>query len=413
MQCIFFGLVVFATLNHGAKATIVYPRMLESRAEDGRKLLKINDDITLKLSKSSVLPEDFLIYSTKDDAPIAYHMRGADVEKNIYEDAEQMATVDVSEEDGISVEGVLGNNLRIRPLEGIERSINGQQAHELYEIENPDNAGHRDDDYATPPVNETSPMVESRRLQWYKAPRIPVMIYPEVHVVVDLYICQALQFVESKIARYVALMMASANLRYKSVIQPRVQLRLVGVSVTKKRVLYTFSSSTRRNNPKTTALCIAFSLGCAHDGNDAKSWPYGHIGSKDCSWDDGFMMSYKFVVPNMYRFSKCCQREMMNLYNRPEYSCLIVKNSVSVSITTSKLPGEVSSRQKYCEKVYHEYSYVKVDRKYDISKCYVKCFINRNGENMLQYAVDGVKCGKRKICVLGNCTSKADLKRAE
>lgn len=158
---------------------------------------------------------------------------------------------------------------------------------------------------------------------------------------------------------------------------------------------------------------IAHSLGCAHDGKEANTWPRGHIGSKDCSWDDGFMMSYKFVVPNMYRFSYCCQREIMNLYNRPEYSCLIVKNSVRVSITTSKLPGEVSNRQAYCEKVYYQYSYVKADLTYDSSKCLVKCFINPNGKNMLMYAVDGVKCGKKKVCVLGNCTSIAELKKAE
>ncbi|XP_049522611.1 A disintegrin and metalloproteinase with thrombospondin motifs 13-like [Dermacentor silvarum] len=155
---------------------------------------------------------------------------------------------------------------------------------------------------------------------------------------------------------------------------------------------------------------LAHSLGCDHDGEATLNWPKGHIGSKDCDWNLGFIMSYMFVKPNMYRFSKCCQREIMNVYNRPEYQCLLVRNSLQTRIFSSKLPGSVSSRQTYCQKVYSEYTYVKVDREYPTQGCIVKCFISREWDSRLISAVDGVKCGKGKVCVLGNCTSKAELK---
>nr|XP_050040868.2 A disintegrin and metalloproteinase with thrombospondin motifs like [Dermacentor andersoni] len=159
---------------------------------------------------------------------------------------------------------------------------------------------------------------------------------------------------------------------------------------------------------------IAHSLGCAHDGDGAYDWPPGHIGSKDCDWNLGFMMSYKFIKPNMYRFSKCCQREVMNFYNRPEYRCLRVKNSLQTKIYSSKLPGAVSSRQTYCEKVYGQYSsYIKADMDYPTKGCIVKCFISRKWDNMLMSAVDGVQCDTGKVCILGNCTSKAELKKLE
>ncbi|XP_037505666.1 venom metalloproteinase antarease-like TtrivMP_A [Rhipicephalus sanguineus] len=434
---IFF--LVFIEISWLIEASrIVYPRMLQSRAENGVKVLKISEDITLNLRKSSVFSEEFLIHTTHHGEPIAYHMSGAEMEKNLYDDHEQMAAVDVSQEDGLSVEGVLGHTLRIRPLEGMERAEDGTIAHEIYEVPQPENAGHQHDDYGTPDMNTTETQVESRLL-WYKAPRLPLLINPEVYVVVDHFICAALKYVEKKIARYVAILTASANLRYRSVVQPRVQLVLVGITVTKsaaeepymehvqgyqqyRNILYGKTIQNFNEYVKQQvyfqrsdiiflltgmnmsvwengelkhwvggyayvgAACtawkvgmseervgsyygvyvyaheLAHSLGCAHDGDDASNWPTGHIGSKDCDWDKGFMMSYKFIAPNMYRFSYCCQREITNMFNRPEYECLRVRNRMNTGIFSSKLPGAVSSRQTYCQKVYYEYTHVEVDR---------------------------------------------------
>uniref|UniRef100_A0A131YG12 Reprolysin n=1 Tax=Rhipicephalus appendiculatus TaxID=34631 RepID=A0A131YG12_RHIAP len=469
---------------------IVYPRMLQSRSDDSVKILKINDDITLNLRKSSVFSEEFFIHTTENGDPIVYHMLGAEVEKNIYDDGDQMAVVHVTEEDGLSVEGVLGHTLRIKPLEGLERSLDGGKSHELYEIPDPDNAEHRNDDHSMPPNITTEPRLAEARMDWYKAPRLPLLIRPEVHVVVDYLISKALGFIEKKIARYVAILTASANLRYRSIVQPRVQLTLTGITVTKtleeeaymvrvpgheatRNILYEetrakFNEHVMKQTyfEKTdiiflltglnlskwegsvlqhwiggsaylggvctqfrVGLCeervgsfygvyvfaheIGHSLGCAHDGEDAYEWPYGHIGSKDCDSNIGYIMSYAFRKPYMYQFSPCCQREIMNFYNRPEYQCLLVRNSIKTGIFSNKLPGSASSRQVYCEKVYYKYTHVRVDRSYKNEACMVKCIVGREEESWYITAVDGVKCGRRKICVLGNCTSKAELKKAE
>uniref|UniRef100_L7LTL6 Putative tick salivary metalloprotease n=1 Tax=Rhipicephalus pulchellus TaxID=72859 RepID=L7LTL6_RHIPC len=480
----FILFVVSLCTTEGKK--IVYPGMLESRSGDGIKVLKISNDITLNLRKSSVFAEEFLIHTTKGGEPIAYHMLGAEVEKNLYDDIEQMATVDVSEEDGVRVEGVLGDTLRIKPLEGRERSLSGEIPHELYEISNTKEDHRRRDDYT---ISNTTVegLVPESRMNWYKAPRLPLLITPELHVVVDHFICKGLKFIEKKIARYVAIMTAAANLRYRSIIQPRVQLVVVGVTVTRTPqeepyMVHVEGYRATRNilqeetrvkfrehamkqtyfaradivfllsglnlsewengilehwiggSAYLSGVCtqykvgiseervgsfygvhvyaheIAHSLGCQHDGDGADSWVYGNIGSADCKWNDGYMMSYKYVKPNMYRFSPCCQREITNVYNRPEYRCLLVRNSLTTVIRSSKLPGDVSSRQTYCEKVYNQYSYVVVDRSYNPELCTVRCFVGRQGDNWLITAVDGVRCGKGKVCVLGNCTSKAELK---
>ncbi|XP_075742848.1 venom metalloproteinase BumaMPs1-like isoform X1 [Rhipicephalus microplus] len=479
--------LVLAVVHESKAAETFYPRMLESRAEDGSKIVKISDDITLTLRKSSIFSEEFFIHSTRDGVPIAYHMRGSELEKNLYHDEEQMASVHLSEDDGITIEGVLGDTLRIKPEEGRERSADGQVAHTLFDVEYADGEGLNPNDYAVP--NETKVMPESRLL-FAKGLRIPVFIRPEVFVVVDFDICSAMKFNKHKISRYIAILGNSANLRYRSMVQPKVQLTIVGISMTQKRsdepymvevsgyeatknVLYgetvrnfmnfvakqayfatsdiimllTGRNMSRWNNNELIGNCggfaylagactqwrvgmteervgsyygvfvfaheLAHSLGCVHDGQGADSWPEGHIGSADCPSKDSYMMSYEFKAPNMYKFSPCCQREVLNVYNRPRYECLIKKNSVTTSIHSSKFPGEVSSRTTYCRQVYSRYTFVTADKKYDMRKCIVRCFINKNGGNMLIGAVDGVHCDKKKICVLGNCTSKPEIDKAE
>ncbi|KAG0415708.1 hypothetical protein HPB47_007120, partial [Ixodes persulcatus] len=141
--------------------------MLESRAATGERMLKINDDLTLTLQKSKVFAGDFLFSTTDENEPIDYYIKAEDAERDIYHDSTHMASVRVTDDDGVEV-------------------------------------GTR----------------------------------------------------------------------------PR--------------------------------------LGCQHDGDGANSWVKGHIGSADCPWDDGYLMSYKMQDERQYKFSPCCQREIRNLYKMLE-----------------------------------------------------------------------------------------------
>uniref|UniRef100_A0A6G5A5R2 Putative secreted metalloprotease n=1 Tax=Rhipicephalus microplus TaxID=6941 RepID=A0A6G5A5R2_RHIMP len=425
---------------------IVYPKMLESRSQGGVKALKITDDITLNLRRSSVFPKEFLIHATQDGHPAAYHMLGAEMEKNLYEDFDQMAVVHVSEDDGLKVEGVLGHTLRLKPLEGRERS-GGEMPHELYQV--PDPMGElRTDDYAIPNISAKERIVESR-MNWYTSPRLPLLIKPEVHVVVDFLICKLLKFVPKKIAQYVAILTASpeeepymayvpgyeathnilhqdtrVNFR-KHVMQTTyfaqadIVFLLSGLnfSLWENNVLQTwvggsaylagvctqYKVGVAQDTPGSFFAVhvytheIAHSLGCQHDGEGADSWVYGNIGSKDCDWNDGYIMSYKHDEYNRFRFSRCCKREITNMYNRPEFRCLIEINALNSGIYTSKLPGNVVGRKKYCMLMNKAYSHVDVDRSYNGMECVLKCLLGRNGGSRLLYAADGVQCGKKQV----------------
>ncbi|CAN8002866.1 unnamed protein product [Ixodes hexagonus] len=375
----------FADKEHG----IVYPRMLESRAATGERMLKINDDLTLTLQKSKVFADDFLFSTTKDNEPIDYYMRAEDAEKDIYHDTKHMASLRVREDSGVEVEGILGNRLRIKPLPAMARSGDGMKAHMLYEVDLPGN-DHVPHDYGSP--NTTNTHVESRAESTkHSLYEIPMKIYPEIYLVVDSTFAKGFKYDVRKVTGYFAVLTNAANLRYASLKYPKVQLRITGITMNKrpedepyivtvaghekyrnilfKETLEKFNTQMKQKpfyytsdivflvtaknmsewvgnqlNSFTggyayvgtacsdwrTGMCedrptsyygayvfsheLAHNLGCSHDQDGASDWVKGHIGSSDCPWDDGYIMSYTMQDERQYKFSYCCEREIRNLY---------------------------------------------------------------------------------------------------
>ncbi|KAH6930511.1 hypothetical protein HPB50_014412 [Hyalomma asiaticum] len=70
------------------------------------------------------------------------------------------------------------------------------------------------------------------------------------------------------------------------------------------------------NNTDFTSTDLTYlvtGLGCVHDGSPAVSALPGHKGSSNCSWDDGYLMSYMKKDSNQYKFSPCCIADILNL----------------------------------------------------------------------------------------------------
>ncbi|XP_037558204.1 uncharacterized protein LOC119435408, partial [Dermacentor silvarum] len=117
---------------------IVYPTLFSARGSGEDKVLRINEHMTLNLKKSEVFSDDFMFISEENGERIHLPMRKDIYEKDLYHDAELMASLMVRTDDGVSVEGLLNDTMRIKPLLGMARSSDGRIPHKLYETQPPD-----------------------------------------------------------------------------------------------------------------------------------------------------------------------------------------------------------------------------------------------------------------------------------
>uniref|UniRef100_V5HCA0 Putative tick metalloprotease n=1 Tax=Ixodes ricinus TaxID=34613 RepID=V5HCA0_IXORI len=242
MSALFAFLFSFAMMVEGLRAGpsadyVVYPRLLAERGINGEKLLHINEELTLRLAKTSVLAKHFLVSSLHGAKQADKVVDGTEVEKNIYHDQRQMAVVSITEKDGtVEVSGSLGHTLRIAPLPLMERSEHGHMAHRVFEIQLP---ARFHSDYIVPTERNIY-----RRPPLRSQVRIPAVFVVEVYFIFDAEHGQHFPN-ENSLLVYAAQGVEMVNLRYSTTTNPRVRFQLVGVmimqagdSITKTIVAY-------------------------------------------------------------------------------------------------------------------------------------------------------------------------------
>ncbi|CAN8007566.1 unnamed protein product, partial [Ixodes pacificus] len=118
---------------------IVYPRILQSRDQNGEKTLYIRPGLVLSLEKSKVFSDNF-VFSIDDG--VNRHdrfMDGKDLEKNLYQDRNHTSVVFVDEGKGTVQRGILDNKFSIEPIASNRRSEDDLVAHTLLDLDDIDN----------------------------------------------------------------------------------------------------------------------------------------------------------------------------------------------------------------------------------------------------------------------------------
>jgi len=92
----------------------------------------------------------------------------------------------------------------------------------------------------------------------------------------------------------------------------------------------------------TAAHEVAHNLGSPHDGKD---------GAEDCSWDDGYIMSYITGNRNKLFFSSCSQKLMKDYMSTSDASCLSTTAVGAKIPLSSKLPGDKVTMDQQCQKI--------------------------------------------------------------
>uniref|UniRef100_A0A131YZW0 Reprolysin n=1 Tax=Rhipicephalus appendiculatus TaxID=34631 RepID=A0A131YZW0_RHIAP len=202
---------------------LVYPRLLEERSSDGGLVVKVHDDLTLNLRKGSVAARELRVLTEENGRSVTRFYNGEDIERNLYEDEQNIASVMVTKTgSGVRMEGLVSPSHRIKPMVVSEKSDDGIVPHEIHEIEHKEML-----DKTLTYRSKASKAALHERALWPRV-NVPAVVTVEVFIVLDKW--HHRNFTSTTQALwYLCVMVNSANMRYRDASNPRVQLLLTGV----------------------------------------------------------------------------------------------------------------------------------------------------------------------------------------
>ncbi|XP_077492309.1 venom metalloproteinase BumaMPs1-like [Amblyomma americanum] len=469
-----FILLVAAAAQGLQQPRLVYPRLLEERSADGRLVLHLHDELTLNLEGASVAAPRMRVLTQENGRPTTQFYDGNEINRNLYQDAEKMATVSLETiGKSVQLEGIVGPNHRIQPLPTAERSESGLVPHMIHEIERNE---MRDKVLTFTEGNQLSHI--SGRADWNRAPIPPTEVTVEVFIVADKPHHRYFNTTKDFIV-YLCVTLNSANLRFQDMTRPRVKLILTGAeknldeSFLRGNSKYTHDSQTLGafrvyatskkssfgtpdvvffftgrdvvtdqddGSISTNGLGIAYLggvctdnyvglgedrpgffngmftfshemghlLGAQHDGSKTIPLVPGYMGSESCSWEQGYLMSYKDKGANHQRFSECSLRQMRLVISYRGQTCWVV---LSTQEEQSDLyPGNVVKPEDVCRNAIPDKTGVYAEVvKPKGNECKLKCSYDvRQGSYVYTYsrmadAPDYTSCGENRVCVRGLC----------
>ncbi|KAK8762780.1 hypothetical protein V5799_025958 [Amblyomma americanum] len=460
------GLLVLlvAHVRGSPKPKLVYPRLLEERSSDGRMVMHLHDDLTLNLRKASVAAPALRVLTEENGRPVTLFYNGKDIDKDLYEDEEKIASVAVTRnENGLHINGLVGPQHRIEPLPIAGRSEDGVVPHAIYEIEQDemlDKALAHSEEREKAVIIELFFVLDTRHHSHFST--------------------------NEKLLIYLCVMINSVNLRYGPAKNPRINFMVTGMDkstnesyavLAKQNDKYIFDEGTLSNlkgyvheretkygqpdvvylmtgrdvytviNGKASvnglgigyvaSICtyskvalgedrpglytgthtltheLAHVLGAHHDGE--ASTTYGHPGASQCSWNDGHIMSYINKGPSHHRFSWCSLNQIQYVVRRAGQDCWTIKGKGY--IVQGHYPGSVVATADFCKDAIKDNQAVIDNVTVSERTCKVRCMYYKrdtsyvNGRLTWRYyqevdALDYMSCGGNKVCIQGVCVKK-------
>uniref|UniRef100_G3MLN2 Peptidase M12B domain-containing protein n=1 Tax=Amblyomma maculatum TaxID=34609 RepID=G3MLN2_AMBMU len=404
------------------KELAVYPKIVQERTTTESLVLRLTDEITLNLQKSTVLADKLLIVTSSEDGNQVETVDTSAIEENLYHDTHHRSSLMVQQRDGaVQVEGVINSKLRIKPLPQAERSLNGQILHSIYEVQeiNDDivrmeprlkSSYWRDyDDYDYWP--NFAPTTTTRK------PRTNIDTFVvEIHIVSDKEHHKHFATNEELIA-YMAVMTNAVNLRYLDMTRPKITFKLVGITRntddafahvihntleavrTLEGLVKYYQQGKIPGNPDAIYLITNRDLSsiengvlekgvaglaylgklctklAAAEGEDIAGsykgvYPMAHelahiLGAEHdntpkCPWSAGYLMSYVDGGTNKYRLSSCSEQQIRTTVQSASDACLRETSRTNYMNQHKQMPGRKITEAMYCQRMLREYGRYKI-----------------------------------------------------
>ncbi|XP_077492553.1 uncharacterized protein LOC144103773 [Amblyomma americanum] len=345
----------------------VYPMVLQERTTTGSLVIRLTDEITLNLEKSSVLADKLLFVTSSKDGNQVNAVDTSAIQENLYSDSYHHSSLVVLQRNGtVQVEGVVNSKLRIKPVPQTERPMGGKILHSIYEVQE-----------AKGGIDKIANFFS--RLASVKHRRHVEKFVVEVHVVSDKE--HQKHFPRDKdLIAYVAVMTSAVNSIYKDMTRPRISFKVAGITRNKDdafvRKLYgTLDTRTLGGLVKyykagkipgsPDAVYLLTSLGAYHDGEQG------------CSESDGYLMAPYLGGLNENRLSVCSKNQIRNTVQRLPDSCLRETSKTKHMVQHSEVPGKNLYEVYYCRKMLGEngrHGVVTVEKPTDLAReCKMNC----------------------------------------
>ncbi|XP_077530939.1 venom metalloproteinase antarease TserMP_A-like [Haemaphysalis longicornis] len=405
-------LLLLAFINRSqAEILLVYPKLLQSRAEDGSMVLHIHDQLKLNLQKSSVVAPQLLFRTAAGNTSDEVYLNGRELEKNLYHDNKHQSSVVVKQLQGdLEVRGILNHELRIEPLTTGQRSDDGTTLHKVFKVK--ERMSEPVPSFRWRPAN-IRPWWQIRPPTTTAAPTVSNDVF-----VVELCVITSKGYRDAfkstqELLTYLIIVLNAVCLRYVDMTLPRISFQLNAVTasqddhlmgrthhgldisetlkkvkkaaehtdysrcdlvffVTKARFfdgpnLFTVVSGLAyvgsicgdgkvgvgEDEPHsydgvyTMAHEMCHSLGATHDGNEPIPYIPGHPGAKMCPWKEGYLMSYEDGGVKKYTLSQCSISQLRVFIKTLSNTCIQVM--FQTSYRSEKYPGQTITADKFCE----------------------------------------------------------------
>uniref|UniRef100_L7LQM2 Putative tick salivary metalloprotease n=1 Tax=Rhipicephalus pulchellus TaxID=72859 RepID=L7LQM2_RHIPC len=458
-------LLIITSCYAAPREYTVYPSILDERNAAGNLILQLNDKITLNLEKSNVMADNLIFVTSTKDLHDVETVDTSYIQDSIYHDKHYQSSVVVRRKDGnVEVEGIINDNLRIRPLPEAERSMQGQMLHKIFEVQRKNENFIKAEEQVqslrkgykqvvarkSTNVNESSDPLQERA-----SSRDQFLV--ELHIVSDKKHQNSYKSNEELIT-YLAVTTNAANLRYLDMANPKIKFILVGVSRVKDHefagnrhgvidasamlnglqkyanqgkvpghhdVVYLATGlDMEMQQDRTVAGLANFATACrssavgegedtphTYDGVNTMAHELAHtLGSPhdetpECPWAKGYLMSYVDGGLNKFRLSPCSERKIRNYVRFQSDECIRVKSNRNYNREHRKFPGQSVRAQFLCRKLLKVTQGKKVTAK-ESANCKMRC-CNRGslgGPPCRTFPMlDGMQCAQGKTCKRGVC----------
>uniref|UniRef100_A0A224YNH4 Reprolysin n=1 Tax=Rhipicephalus zambeziensis TaxID=60191 RepID=A0A224YNH4_9ACAR len=365
----------------------------------------------------------------------------------------------------VEVEGIVNDNLRIKPLPEGERSMQGQMLHKIFEVD-PINANYIE---AEPEIlrlrernnnensNSSRNSPESPQSRSANVEKFAV----ELHIISDKA-HQKYYKKNQELISYLAILANAANLRYLDMDNPKISFLLVGVTRAKDHdfarnnhgeieagemlgglqayknqgkipgkhdVVYLMTgldmikfNNGRKDNgiagrAYIAATCASHGIGegedTAHTYNGVNTMAHElahslgspHDETPECPWAEGYLMSYIDGGLRKYRLSRCSEKTIREYVRKQSDECIRVLNERNYMENQKKFPGQTVREQYFCKQLLKKKA---KGQKIIVQKsggCDIGCCY-RNFAYMTcfkYHRLDGMSCGRNMSCKRGVC----------